>query len=190
MSIKYLQQYLAWRRDSGSTGVIAALLISVAAAFYGDFLLLLGGSWERAIIEAFYMLIGGPHESKMSYNFTCVRWPIQNFSLVVDCGIVENFCRCSLEEDYVPWAHWHQIGHITCCWNQERPWSFWSVTRAWKWDELLLNRNLKSPGYRQFLFSSLLAAGRPLWGWQLEGDCPLNLEHIMKTAQSMTKSNP
>ena len=73
MSIKYLQQYLAWRRDSGSTGVIAALLISVAAAFYGDFLLLLGGSWERAIIEAFYMLIGEPHESKMSYNFTCVR---------------------------------------------------------------------------------------------------------------------
>lgn len=61
-----------WRRDSGSTGVLAAL-IPVAAAFYGDLLLLsLGGSWERAVIKAFYILIGGPRKSQMSYDLHIV----------------------------------------------------------------------------------------------------------------------
>ena len=117
VSIKYPQQCLVWRRDSGSTGVIAALLISVAAAFYGDLLLLLlGDSWERAVIKAFYILIGGPRKSKMSYDLHIVPWPIQNFNLVVDCNIVKHFCCSSLEEDYVAWAHRHQIDHVTCCW--------------------------------------------------------------------------
>lgn len=49
----------------GSTEVIAALLISIAAAFYGDFLVVVvGKQLKRAIIEAFYMLIGGPHKAK------------------------------------------------------------------------------------------------------------------------------